>query len=219
MFIGHFAPAFVAASHRHAPNLPTLFVAGQLVDWGFFAFALAGVERFRIIPGFTATNGMDLYDMPYTHSLLGSLIWAISFAALLYIWKRNWTGAVIGGAVVLSHWFLDLLVHAPDLTIAGGTTKYGFALWNQPVLEKALELGLIALSVGLYLRATKPKVGSSRFAASVTLIVMIAVQFWNWFGPQPTEANAEMSITALIAFGVFTLLSAWVAKSRMHILH
>lgn len=46
MFVGHWSAAFVAAAaHKRAPRLGTLFVAAQLVDWGFFALATVGVER------------------------------------------------------------------------------------------------------------------------------------------------------------------------------
>ena len=134
MFIGHFAPAMVAATHPRAPGLGTLFVAGQLLDFGFFGLALAGIENFRITPGITKMVPLDLYDMPYTHSLLGSAVWAAAFALLIWLFTRNRTGALIGGAVGLSHWFLDLLVHAPDLTLAGAPPKMGFALWNHPMI-------------------------------------------------------------------------------------
>ena len=138
MFIGHFAPAMVAATHPKAPGLGSLFVAGQLLDFGFFGLALAGIENFRITPGITRMVPLDLYDMPYTHSLLGSAIWAAAFALLIWLFTRNRTGALIGGAVVLSHWFLDLVVHAPDLTLAGSPPKMGFALWNYPTIEMPL---------------------------------------------------------------------------------
>ena len=75
MFIGHFAPAFVAAAVTpDRPRLGIYFLAAQLVDWAFFAFVLIGVEDLRIVPGITAMNPMDLYHMPYTHSLLGSAL-------------------------------------------------------------------------------------------------------------------------------------------------
>src|SRR3546814_11338379 len=73
MFIGHFAPAFAAAAiSPRAPRLGTLFIAGQLVDWGFFALAILGVEKMRIEPGATVRVPFDLFYMPYPHSLLGS---------------------------------------------------------------------------------------------------------------------------------------------------
>ena len=52
MFIGHFAPAFVAAAITpERPRLGLYFIAAQLVDWAFFAFVLVGVEHMRIVPG------------------------------------------------------------------------------------------------------------------------------------------------------------------------
>jgi hypothetical protein len=219
MFVGHFAPAFVAATHPKSPSLPTLFVAGQLVDWGFFIFALIGIEHLRIVPGFTAMNNMDLYHMPYTHSLAGAFVWAAGFALLIWLWQRNWTGAFIGGVVVLSHWFLDFLVHAPDMTLAGGAHKMGLGLWNHPATEMALEAALLLVSAALYLGATMAVAGKSRFAVPVLLILMVVVQVWNWFGPQPTEVSAELPLTALFAFGLFTTLAFWAGKSRMHIMH
>ena len=72
MFIGHWAPALAVAARKPAPTVATLFVAAQLVDWAFFGFLLVGVEHMRVSPGISAMNPMDLYHVPYTHSLLGS---------------------------------------------------------------------------------------------------------------------------------------------------
>jgi len=45
VFIGHFAPAFVARGiTKDAPKLGVLFIAAQLVDWAFFTLAIVGVE-------------------------------------------------------------------------------------------------------------------------------------------------------------------------------
>ena len=84
MFIGHFAPAFIAAAvSPRSPRLGTLFVAAQLVDWAFFALALIGVERLRVDPAASVMVPMDLYHMPYTHSLIGAGIWAGLIYALV----------------------------------------------------------------------------------------------------------------------------------------
>ena len=76
MFIGHYAPALVAAARPSAAGLGTLFVAAQLVDIGFAVLLIPGIEAMRIVPGITAMNPMDLHHMPYTHSLLGALLWS-----------------------------------------------------------------------------------------------------------------------------------------------
>ena len=107
MFVGHYSAAFVAATQLKAPKLGTLFVAAQLIDIAFFSFLPLGIEHMRIAPGIAVMNPMDLYDMPLTHSLIGALAWGLGFAILLRAAIGNWTAGMIGGAVVVSHWFID----------------------------------------------------------------------------------------------------------------
>lgn len=213
MFIGHWAPAFLAAAVApRAPKLGTLFVAGQLVDWAFFALSISGIEKMRIEPGATAMNSMDLYHMPYTHSLLGCSAWALLFAAVLMIWRRDMLTAAIGGFVVLSHWFLDLLVHRPDLTLAGAPPKLGFGLWNYPLIEMPLELALIGGCFAFYLRNTKGPVGPP----TVLLIVLLALQAFNWFAPEPGAWSIAVPLLGFVGFGLPTLLAVWVGSTRRH---
>ena len=83
MFIGHFAPAMIAATHKDAPSLPVLFIGAQLVDWVFFGLVLVGVEQFRLVPGFSQVSSLDLFHMPYTHSLVGSIAFSAAFGLLI----------------------------------------------------------------------------------------------------------------------------------------
>ena len=214
MFIGHFAPAMVAATHPKAPGLGLLFVAGQLVDFGFFGLALFGIENFRITPGMTVMNPLDLYDMPYTHSLLGSGVWALGFALLIWLFTRNKTGALIGGLVVLSHWLLDLLVHAPDLTLAGSPPSLGFGLWNQPAIAMPLELILTFGALAFFVFRTRSIAPRSKLALVLLVILLLAFQASNWFGPEPEAADTAMMITALIAFAVASASAAFVGRTR-----
>jgi hypothetical protein len=210
VFIGHFAPAMVAATHKDAPSLPVLFVAGQLVDWAFFVFVLLGVEQMRITPNFTVMNPMDLYHMPYTHSLIGGLAWAAGFGILLWVWTKNRAGTLIGAAVVLSHWFLDILVHSSDMTIAGAPPKFGLGLWNYPAFEMPLEIAITMAALWFFAKRT----GGWRMPLSVLAFALLAVQAFNWFSPAPTAMSSEMPISALLAFGVLTGLAAWAARKR-----
>ena len=113
MFVGHFAPALVAAAHPKAPRLGTLFVAAQLVDFAFFIFVILGIENMRITPGISVMNALDLYYMPYSHSIAGGIIFAAAMAWAVYIFSRNIIGALIAAVVVLSHWFC-LLYTSPS---------------------------------------------------------------------------------------------------------
>ncbi|MBN8483527.1 MAG: hypothetical protein J0L50_02000 [Sphingomonadales bacterium] len=209
MFIGHWAPALAVAAKRPAPSVGVLFVAAQLVDWAFFGLLITGVERMRFSPGISAMNPMDLYHLPYTHSLLGSGVFAAAFAALVWAFSKDRTAALLAGVVVLSHWFLDLLVHVPDLTLAGSPPKLGFGLWNHPMIEMPLELGLTFGALWLYVRARKPAPLRVWTLAGVLLLL----QAINWFGPVEAEVTLGTSLLAFFAFGLATLAAWWMGKS------
>jgi hypothetical protein len=214
MFIGHFAPAFAAAAlSSRSPKLGTLFVAAQLVDWGFFSLALIGVEKMRVEPGATAMVPFDLYHMPYTHSLLGSAAWAVGFALIVALWQRNAVGGIIAGLVVMSHWLLDWLTHAPDLTLAGSPPAYGLGLWDRPLVAMPLEVGITLGAFFLYLARTRGPAGQP----IVLLVAMLGLQGFNWFAPHPAEAGPFLYLQALIAFAVLTALAWWVGENRQRI--
>lgn len=213
MFIGHWAPALAAAAAtKKAPKLGTLFVAAQLVDWAFFMFALLGIEKMRIDPGASALVPFDLYYMPFTHSLLGTIGFAVAFGLIVLWLTKNQAGAVIAMLVVVSHWFVDWLVHVPDLTIAGGEKKLGLGLWNQPVLAISLELTITVSAFYWYIKSTKGPV----VPPIVLGVVMVLLQAVNWFAPPPETAGPALYIGAMIAFGIVTLAAWWVGSTRWH---
>jgi hypothetical protein len=209
MFIGHFAPALIAATDRDAPSLPVLFIGAQLVDWAFFGFVLAGVEHVRFVPGLTVMNPMDLYDMPWTHSLLGASIWALGFGVLLNLLGASRRGTVIGMAVVLSHWLLDWLVHAPDLTWAGQPPKLGLGLWNYPAIEMPLELGLILGSLAFWSIWT----GRTGLRIWAFAAILVGLQAVDWLGAKPHEPGPSFTLLAWFAYSVATV-AAWWASQR-----
>ncbi len=211
MFIGHFAPAFVAAAAGpNAPKLGTMFVAAQLVDWGFFALAMFGIEKMRVDPDATAMVPLDFHHMPYTHSLAGSGVWALGFALLVMLWQRNALGGLLAGLVVLSHWALDWLTHRPDLTLAGGPETYGLGLWNFPYIAMPLELLITLGAFVFYIRRSRGPIGPPL----ILIGVLLAFQAVNWFGPEPKEAGMMLYVQALFAFAVATGFAVWVGENR-----
>ena len=209
MFIGHWAPALALAARPKAPGIGTLFVAGQLVDWAFFGLLLTGTEAMRVTPGISVMNPMDLYHMPYTHSLLGSAVFAAAFGALVLGLTKSRAAAGIAALAVLSHWFMDLLVHVPDLTLAGSPPKLGLGLWNYPAIEMPLELGLTFGALWLYVRARRP----APLRVGVLAAVLLALQAFNWFGPVEPHVTTGTSLLAFFAYGAATLTAWWMGKS------
>ncbi len=213
MYIGHFAPALAAAAASpDAPRLGTLFVAAQLVDLAFFMLLTFGVEDLRVVPGITAMNPMDLYHMPYTHSLLGTALWGLAFGAIVWRATGHRAAAAWATMVVLSHWLLDLVTHRPDLTLAGGPPKLGLGLWDYPLIAMPLELGLLALAFWFYLRRTNGPLGPPL----ILLATLLLFQAINWFGPQPKEYSVTLPLAALLSYGVLIALAHWVGKTRRH---
>lgn len=213
MFIGHFAPAFVAASldhHARGPKLATYFIAAQLTDWVFFTFAWIGIEKMRILPGATELVPYDLYYMPFSHSLVGAAFWALVMMAVVFTFTRNAFGTVLSGLIVLSHWALDWLVHRPDLTLAGGEAKIGFGLWNEPMIEIPLEIGIVVLAFAFYVSRTRGPI----VPPLVLLGALLVFQAINWFGPEPAQAGPLLYGQALLAYGIATALAVWVGANR-----
>ena len=195
-----------------------MFVAAQLVDIAFFAFVLGGVEHMRLTPGHTIMNAGDFWYMPYTHSLIGTLGFAAAWAVVARFRRLSWRTAWIGAAVVASHWLLDLIVHAPDLTLLGVGRRYGLALWNDPQVAMPLELGVVALAITFY--ASRTRALGWRGHASLVLLVaaLLAAQLVNWTTPQPDAivdpAPASAPLTALAAYAVLAALAFLVQRTR-----
>src|SRR5436190_16588070 len=99
MFIGHYGVSFAAKRFTPRTSLGTLFLAVQLLDVLFAIFVLAGVERLRIVPGFTQYNPYDLYYMPYSHSLVGAFGWSAAAGLLALALGGQRTSLWIAAAV------------------------------------------------------------------------------------------------------------------------
>jgi hypothetical protein len=217
MFIGHYAPAFVAAASPKSPKLGALFVAAQLVDIAFFSFLILGVEHLRLSPHATAMNAMDLYDMPWTHSLVGAIGWGVLFALAIKALRGSWTASAIGGAVVVSHWLIDLLVHRPDLTLAGSPPALGLGLWNHPWIEIPLELAFAYGGLWFFVSRTRPTGPAGKWTFGLLGAGMALFQAINWLTPQPLTGGEAPSATGwlgLFAYAVLAVLAWWVAATR-----
>ncbi len=201
MFVGHYGVSFAAKKAEPAIPLWVLFIAVQLLDVLWAPFVLLGIEKVRIVPGITASNPLDLYYMPYTHSLVAAIGWSVvAFLVYRALRPAPARAAAIVGLAVFSHWVLDFLVHRPDLPLYDNTAKVGLGLWNLPAVALGLEALLLFGAMWLYLRGT-----ARRTAMLVFGVVMLAIQAYVFFGPPPASDKAAAA-TALIAYAVFAVV-------------
>ena len=61
MFVGHYAASFALARTHREVSLGWFFLAVQALDVLWAAFILAGIEKARVVPQFTAASPLDLY--------------------------------------------------------------------------------------------------------------------------------------------------------------
>jgi len=215
MFIGHYGPAFAAKAPVKAIPLWILFIAVQWLDVCWSALVLMGVEKVRIVPGFTEGSPLDLYYMPYTHGLIGSLILSFVFGviALLFVQERRTAVVAVVAGAVFSHWLLDLVVHVPDLPLFDNSAKVGFGLWRWLWISLPLELVTLLVGAIVYARAVPSKTRRGDLWLWLFVAAMAAVELYGAFGPMPPTPAAEAE-TALTAYGVLALLAGLVDWGR-----
>lgn len=214
MFIGHYGPAFGAKAALRIVPLWVLFIAVQWMDVCWSVLVLLGVEKLRVIPGFTQASPLDLYYMPFTHGLIGALALSAIFGGIVAAFFRARRGAVfaIVAAAVFSHWLLDLIVHVPDMPLWENTMKVGFGLWHWAWISVPLEIAALLAGAWLYAHYVPARRGGNAWLW-VFAGAMSAVEIYNQFGPAPAEPKG-MAVMALTAYGVLALLAAVVERTR-----
>ena len=209
MFTGHYSVSFAGRAAEKRIPLWLLFIAVQFIDVLWSIFVLLGIEKVRIVPGITASNALDLYYMPYTHSLLGALCWS----ALAYVVCQlvpSLRGRRIGlilAAAVFSHWILDLIVHRPDLPLYDSVGKMGFGLWNYRGAAFVLEMAVLIGGAALLYRTAAHK---ARLAGFVVFLAAFQV-FGTFFLPPPPSDHAAAT-SALVSYVVLALVAWWVER-------
>lgn len=218
MFIGHYGPALAIKAIRPAIPLWLLFIAVQLVDIAWALLVFLGIERVRITPGITTSSPLDLYYMPYTHSLAAALLWAAAAAILCQPLRgvRAWRAAALIGLAVFSHWVLDWLVHRPDLPLYGDSMKVGFGIWNYPIIALLFETALLFGAMAMYLKRTRAINAIGRLGPVVFGLLMFAMQCYVFFGPPPASPSA-VATGALVSFVLFAAVTEWLDRQREHV--
>jgi len=217
MFIGHYSAALAARAVKPSIPLWQLFVAVQLVDFAWAGLVLAGVEKLRITKGFMEASILDLHHMPYTHSLVAAVVWAVAAGTLYAALRRGSgklaVGLIIGGAV-FSHWLLDLIVYGPDLALYFGGPKVGLGLWNSMLWTQVVELGGLLIGAALYMAHTTPNGRWGRIAPVALIGFMIVLQIYNHLPLDHPPAVPFFAIQALFGYTLLAVLAWAVDRTR-----
>jgi|SRR5689334_4406493 len=214
MFIGHFALGFAAKPAVPRVSLAVLLLASLFADVLWPILVLAGVEQVRIDPGNTAFTPLEFVSYPWSHSLLLLAVWGICLGSAYRIIFGGRRTVVVIALLVVSHWVLDWITHAPDMPLYPGGPKEGLSLWNSVPLTMVVETLMFAAGLYVYMRTTRAKdaIGRWGFVSLGVTLAAIYVVDGVYGAPPPT-------ILALCAVGVaasvvFTSWAWWTDRHR-----
>ena len=175
-------------------------------------FLLLGIEHVRIAPGITKVTPFDFYDYPISHGLFPVLGWSLLVGLVYFAARRYAAGAWIVGLGVLSHWFLDWVVHRPDLPLWPGSARYGLGLWNNWAATLILESAVFAGGVWLYLGATRARDRAGTLTLWGFILFLILAWMGALFGGAPP---GERSVAwGSLSLWVVPLWAAWADRHR-----
>lgn len=215
MFIGHFGLSFAAKKPAPRVSLGTLFIATQFVDilWPFLL--VFHVEKVAVVPGYTKTNALEFLYFPYTHSLLMGVVWGLIVGVIYWLFKKDKQGSIIVGLCVLSHWFLDLIVHTADLPLTPfSDNKVGFGLWNNVAVAQIIEIALFLTGLYIYATLTKAKNKTGKWALWGLVFFLLLFNFANTFGPPPPNSIMTLFVSSVVLMAIIIGLAYWVDKNR-----
>jgi hypothetical protein len=225
MFVGHYSVAFAAKSEKNGIPLWVLFIAVQFLDYIWATLVLLGIEKLRVIKGFTAGSMLDSYFHPYSHSLIAAIAWSC-IAGLAYkifcsrhpldsaqgrlcLYRK--CAAFIVGAAVFSHWILDLIAHPRDLAIYDNTWKVGFGLWNYRDPEFALEIVLLGAGIMLYVR--RNAMPAIRKAAVIAFgVALIVIQIGDTYVPRNPLTDKATAMGVWLFYTLFVVVAFLIEK-------
>ena len=222
MNIGHYGVGLALKKADNNISLGFLFIATQFVDIIWAVLILLGIERAEIVPGITAANPIDYIYYPFTHSLVSSLLWAAVAYLLVRILPTKLSSnkskvALVLAAAVLSHFFLDLLIHRPDLPLSvGASPKIGLGLWNNIFLPYLVEGLIFFAGVWIYMRATKGTTFVGKYGMLIFAAFLFITNLMNLFGAPPPDSQT-LAIFSLATITLSVVIAFWLDRKRSQI--
>jgi hypothetical protein len=212
MFVGHYSVAFAIKSDENRIPLWVLFVAVQFLDYIWATLVLLGIEKLRVIKGFTAGSMLDSYYHPFSHSLIAAVLWStvagIGYKLLCSRLDSQYrkSAALLVALAVFSHWILDLIAHPRDLAIYDDTWKVGFGLWNYRDPEFVLEIAMLAGGIVLYL--VRNAMSIAREIAVIGFgIALVIVQIGDTYVPRTPLSDKATAMGVWIFYTLFVVVA------------
>lgn len=217
MLAGHYSASFAIKSFTRDVPLWVLFIAVQLLDVFWTSMLLLGIEKARVELELPSVP-LDLYYMPYSHSLLSVVLICVATFFLYRTLAPPRTSirpALFVALAVMSHWLLDIPVHRADLPLYDNTDKIGLGLWNFPLWALLLEIVLLFIGLRMYLRATRATCPSGKYAMVIFSVALAIMQAFIVYGPRPSWLSTQVTAVSLLGYYfATTAIVFWLERKR-----
>jgi hypothetical protein len=219
MYFGHYGLGLALKSFNKGLSIGWLFLSVQFVDvLGMLLFVL-GVEKANLVPGFAASSSIEYTYIPFSHSLLAFLVWAVVFYFIFKLveikpglMKSKVALAMALG--ILSHFVLDVVVHTNDMPVLGdGSFMLGFGLWNySPVINFGVEGAILLVGLFFYLKTAKGFTIMGKYGVILIVWILFVLNGVIMTGPLP---NLGILAPLYLILNLSIILSAfWLDKKR-----
>jgi len=209
--INHAATALVVKKKFPQAPLGLLLVSVQLIELLWVALNFLGIEYSTTEPTVSSLLDVHLAHMPFSHSVVSSMI----IASIAWVAVRRWLGSTsIATAVAIaiaSHIVLDLLTHSPDIDLV-------------PFLElNKLGLGLYGIPVAAFVAETIYGVFCWWFyrGSKLLLATIVAFNLGNFtflstavVGPEALLAGRSQMLTTIVLVQIVVTLTLVGLMSR-----
>jgi hypothetical protein len=183
MLAGHYTTALLANQKFPKGTLLYFLIASQLQDLLWFTLHYLGLEPTGPIDVLDTTLNSLSVDMLYSHDLLPQVFWVMVIFTIGKVLFKNNTVGLLGAALVVSHFILDLFSGHPHHI-------FGEASQN--------------IALGLY--------ASNAFLAIAIEAIFVVFMLWFFFKKEAENeivrtSKNKAAIIGLFVFGIVFMLS------------
>jgi hypothetical protein len=217
MFAGHVGAALAVGRAERRVNVGVFVAAALLLDVVLWLFLLLGWESVAIPDNFARTHQPE-FVFPFSHGLAASLVWSVlaavaAWAACARLGSARSRAAVLVGAAVFSHWVIDVVVHQPEMPLAGASSpKVGLGLWQNMPIALAVEAVIVAIGLFLFVPGSGLSRGKSIALTALTLVILAFTMAGMTIAPPPPSAQA-MAASSLATLVVVCVLAYWLGRT------
>jgi hypothetical protein len=202
--INHAATALVIKKRFPAVSIVWLLLSVQLVELIWVALNYLGIEQTLTEESVNSVADIHLAYMPFSHSIVSSLIIAVLAWIMIRKLFRRPTVALAVAIGILSHIILDVVTHSQDIAVVPFVweSKIGLGLYELPLLAFFVETAYGVFCWWYF-------GGGKALLATILIFNLANFSFFSTAanGPEALMANHPLWIVTAVAMQIIVSLT------------